>query len=192
MDELERNILNRITSSQDKTFVISIDGCSGSGKSFLAMCLCCRNPNFIYFDIDTHYLNSNTGNYLNSLNYDLLKKNIEATASGGEFVVLDAICSLEILERLGIKPQVHAYIKLIDKKSGYWIQGSGFNYNSDVDEIIKNKKNQQRKFNDFDSGCSHETDEEVLTCETMEDEILRYHFKFRPDEIADFIYKNEV
>jgi len=123
------------------------------------------------------------------LNYDLLKKNIEATVSGDEYVVLDAICSLEILDRLGIKPQVHAYIKLIDK-SGYWFQGRDFNYNSDLDEIIKNKKNQLRKFNEFESGCSHETEEETLTCETMEDEILRYHFKFRPDEIADFIHKN--
>ena len=188
----EQNLLTKLSCTYGKTSVISIDGSDGSGKSTLALCLCCRNPNFIYFDIDTHYLYPQNGSYLDNLNYELLKQNIDSTTSNGEYVVLDGVCNLEILERLQTKPEIKIYVKMVDDL-GYWFKGRNFKYNcGDVETIISENARTSRAFNDSDFNNINTTKSTIQSeyIETLEDEIIRYHFTFRPDETADIIHKN--
>jgi len=55
IDEIEKEIFKKLAGIKGQPTIISIDGKNGSGKSYLAYCLCCRIENFIYFDLDTHY-----------------------------------------------------------------------------------------------------------------------------------------
>jgi hypothetical protein len=191
--EIEKIINEKVAVLGKQGIIVSIDGKDGSGKSRLALKLCCRNENFTYFDLDTHYWSSNKLfyklPYVENIDFDALKNNISKTLESNEVVVIAGVCLLSIFEKLSIQPDVSIYIKKLDS-SGWWIDGIKFNYDLNLEELIRAKKESSRKDSEleqFDQPVKTkpiDEDDECLSCE-----IIRYHFHCKPDKKADIIYK---
>lgn len=191
IDEVEKAINLILSNNDERLPLISIDGKNGSGKSRLAICLCCRDERFIYFDLDTHYWPSNKLPYVNNIDYKSLRKNIISTFEEGKIVVLDGVCILSIIEKLSLTTVVNIYVKKVDS-SGWWIDGRDFNYNLDLEELFIGKLNYNRKWKQLEEAKSGKNNNKQGDAnDDIENEIIRYHFKFKPNESADVIYEHK-
>lgn len=187
INEIEKDIFKKLADIEGQSIIISIDGKDGSGKSHLALCLCCRNENFIYFDLDTHYWSSKKLPYVENIDYEILKNNIHNTLSDNEIVVIDGVCMLSILEKLSLNPTIAIYIKKVND-SGWWIDGKEFNYDLDLEEVFENKREVSRKWSELE-GFDQNRDLKSVTDIDISYEIIRYHFRHKPDKNADIIYE---
>jgi len=188
--EIEKAIGEKIADLEKQGIIVSIDGKNGSGKSRLALNLCCRNENFIYFDLDTHYWSSNKLPYVENIDFDILKKNILNTLKSNEVVVIDGVCLLSIFRKLSLQPNITIYIKKLDD-SGYWIDGKDFNYNLNLKELLREKREISRKFLELEQY--NQTGKEKTISYVYEDisyEIIGYQFHYEPDKKADIIYEH--
>lgn len=183
IDEIEKEIFKKLAGIEGQPTIISIDGKDGSGKSYLALCLCCRNENFIYFDLDTHYWSSKKLPYVKNIDYEMLQNNIRNTLSDKEIVVIDSVCTLSILEKLSLNPKIAIYIKKLDDSSR-WISGKNFDYNCDLESLIEERKRVSQI--PLELG---EPESITTYIETLSDEVIRYHHRYKPDENADIIYE---
>ena len=187
IDEIEKEIFKKLAGIEGQPNIISIDGKDGSGKTHLALCLCCRNENFIYFDLDTHYWSSKKLPYVENIDYEMLKNNIRNTLSDKEIVVIDGVCTLSILEKLSLNPKIAIYIKKIDNL-GWWIDGKEFNYDLDLEKVLENKREVSRKWSELE-GFNQNRDVKSVTDTDISYDIIRYHFRQKPDKNADIIYE---
>lgn len=187
IDEIEKEIFKKLAGIEGQPNIISIDGKDGSGKTHLALCLCCRNENFIYFDLDTHYWSSKKLPYVENIDYEMLKNNIRNTLSDKEIVVIDGVCILSILEKLSLNPKIAIYIKKIDNL-GWWIDGKEFNYDLDLEKVLENKREVSRKWSELE-GFNQNRDVKSVTDTDISYDIIRYHFRQKPDKNADIIYE---
>jgi hypothetical protein len=187
IDEIEKEIFKKLAGIEGQPSIISIDGKDGSCKSHLALCLCCRNENFIYFDLDTHYWSSKRLPYVENIDYEMLKNNIRNTLSDNEIVVIDGVCTLSILEKLSLNPTIAIYIKKLND-SGWWIDGKEFNYALDLEEVLENKRKVSLKWSELE-GFDQNTEIKSVTDIDISYDIIRYHFRHKPDKNADIIYK---
>lgn len=187
IDEIEKEIFKKLAGIEGQPNIISIDGKDGSGKTHLALCLCCRNGNFIYFDLDTHYWSSKKLPYVENIDYEMLKNNIRNTLSEKEIVVIDGVCTLSIFEKLSLNPTIAIYIKKIDEL-GWWIDGKEFNYDLDLEKALENKREVSRKWLELE-GFDQNRDIKSVTDTDISYDIIRYHFKHKPDKNADIIYE---
>lgn len=187
IDEIEKEIFKKLAGIEGQPNIVSIDGKDGSGKTHLALCLCCRNENFIYFDLDTHYWSSKKLPYVENIDYEMLKNNICNTLSDKEIVVIDGVCTLSILEKLSLNPKIAIYIKKIDKLD-WWIDGKEFNYDLDLEKVLENKREVSRKWLELE-GFNQNRDVKSVTDTDISYDIIRYHFRQKPDKNADIIYE---
>ncbi len=187
IDEIEKEIFKKLAGIEGQPIIISIDGKDGSGKSHLALCLCFRNENFIYFDLDTHYWSSKKLPYVENIDYEMLKNNIRNTLSDKEIVVIEGVCTLSILEKLSLNPKIAIYIKKLND-SGWWIDGKEFNYELDLEEVLENKREVSRKWSELE-GLDQNRDVKSVTDTDISYDIIRYHFRHKPDKNADIIYE---
>ena len=187
IDEIEKEIFKKLAGIEGQPIIISIDGKDGSGKSRLALCLCCRNENFIYFDLDTHYWSSKKLPYVENIDYKMLKDNIRNTLSDNEIVVIDGVCTLSILEKLSLNPTIAVYIKKLND-SDWWIDGKEFNYDLDLEEVLENKREVSRKWSELERFDQNREVKSVTDTDISYD-IIRYHFRHKPDKNADIIYE---
>ncbi len=188
IDEIEKEIFEKLAGIEGQPIIISIDGKDGSGKSHLALCLCCRNENFIYFDLDTHYWSSKKLPYVENIDYEMLQNNIRNTFSDKEIVVIEGVCTLSILEKLSLNPKIAIYIKKLND-SGWWIDGKEFNYELDLEEVLENRREVSRKWSELE-GLDQNRDVKSVTDTDISYDIIRYHFRHKPDKNADIIYEH--
>lgn len=189
IEDIEKAISEKLNNQEGQHDIISIDGKNGSGKSFLALNLCCRNRNFIYFDLDTHYWSSNELPYVDKIEYEMLKKNIHNTLNSNEIVILDAVCTLSILEKLSLNPKVTIYIKKLDA-SCRWIDGKDFDYDLDLEKVLADKKEMSRKWSELEDSDSKGAINNIPdVIEDISYDVIRYHHRYKPDEKADIIYE---
>lgn len=174
---------------EGQPIIISIDGNAGSGQSHLALCLCCRNADFIYFDLDTHYWSSKKLPYIENIDYETLKNNIDTTLSDKEIVIVDGICTLSVLEKLSLNPKIKIYIKKLNDL-GWWIDGKEFNYELDLEKVLENKREVYRKWSELEGFDQNQNkDTKAIIDIDISYAIISYHFNYKPDENADIIYE---
>lgn len=189
IDEIEKVIFKELPGMEEQPIIISIDGNTGSGKSHLALCLCCRNEDFIYFDLDTHYWSSKKLPYVENIDYEALKNNIHTTLSDQEIVVIEGVCPLSILEKLSLNPKITIYIKKLNEL-GQWVDGIKFNYELDLEEVLENKKEVFRKWSELEEFDQNQNkDAKAVIDVDISYDIISYHFKYKPNENADIIYE---
>lgn len=169
--------------------LVSIDGFSGSGKSYLSKVIVESNS-YSYIDIDGDYLVANNGRYIDFIKYEKLKSDIFNFISNEDKVVIDGICILKVLERIGFKPDIKIYVKGIHNNQ--WRDGKHRDYATSVEDALFNirVKNQQ-----FENDAAYIEGREPklidLLEENMTHETMRYHYSYRPDITADLIYENK-
>jgi adenylate kinase family enzyme len=126
-----------ILSTEKKVQLISVDGFSGSGKSFLSKKIVEIN-NYTYIDIDGDYLKTNDGRFINFIKYEKLKADIFELVSNGKKVVIDGICILKVLDRIGFKPDIKVYVKRIHSQQ--WRDGKYLDYTTNIEDALSARR----------------------------------------------------
>ncbi len=98
-------IAKRLRASHPRSspLLISIDGLGGTGKSTLVREIV-DEVGGIHVAFD-RYLTTHQGSYLPFLDYDSITSDFEAAVDASpSAIILEGICALEVLERIGITP----------------------------------------------------------------------------------------
>ncbi len=171
--------------------IISIDGMDGSGKSTLASYLA-KHLNMYHMALDEDkYLITQKGTYVNFIRYDILETDLSEFRDKNQRIIIDGICILEILDNINIKPDLKIYVKNVKRlaASFHWFDGEIFDYSRDVEEVLKEKEDNLKVFIDMEAMMEGREPQTFESKESIFHEIMRYHFKYKPDLNADIIFE---
>lgn len=148
--------------------IISIDGVDGVGKSTLA-CKIAEELNVPHIEIDA-FVQAEQEGYIKYIDYDRLGERIVQDLISNQMIIVEGICVQQVLEKLSLTPYASVYVKVIDSY-GFWMdQIRLFPPDRSVGEMID-----ERKAKCFSLGHV--------------EEIIRYHYTFKPHENADCIFE---
>lgn len=159
--------------------IISIDGKDGIGKSTLAKMISVQ-LGFCHIELDK-FLVEKKNHYVDSIRYDELLKALSPSTKNGTIVIIDGICVLSVIDRLGLQPNHKIYVKKTTPE-GFWYDQHDFDLNSSPETIFETREVQARQ-----SAKAFGESYEGSPDETLFHEIVRYHFKHQPHITADFI-----
>ena len=143
--------------------IISIDGVDGVGKSTLS-CKIAEELCLPNIEID-NFVQEQQGGYIKYIDYDRLHDRIS-----NQTIIVEGGCVQQILNNMSLTSDVSVYVKVIDVY-GFWMHRMRlFPSDKSADEVIN-----ERKAKGFPLG--HEED------------IIRYHYTFKPHENADYIFE---
>ncbi len=163
------------TSIRDKGCCrIGIDGTNGAGKSTTASKLA-EILGLTHLNLD-EYLQKKKGGFLDYLKYPEIKQKISEL----ECFVIDGVCLLNVLEKIGIDVDCLIYVKRI--RHGLWADKDECDVTGDIEEYIKREK----EFVRLIKGSNTTPDTLGLA-----EEIIRYHYKYKPHHKAQFCYMRE-
>jgi hypothetical protein len=153
---------------------IGIDGINGSGKSTLASSLS-KTLGLIHLNLDD-YLIEKQGGFLDHLKYDEIKQKVSEL----ECFVVDGVCLLSVLENIETPVDCLVYVKRMCH--GLWSDEGECEVTGDVEEYIKNERENLRLFEEIGS-----------TADTLGlvEEIIRYHDNYKPHHKAELFYTRE-
>lgn len=121
--------------------------------------------------------------HIDCIKYDILRNDINVELRNNHVVICNSICILDILSNLGVSPDLKIYCKRLSE-DGEWVDSKYFNYRIPIDDIFLELDNTARinfkieRKNNYIPGKS----------DPLLREIIRYHFKFKPDLNYDIIY----
>lgn len=180
----ETSSVSEILKELKKKFsLIIIDGVDGSGKSTIAREISQR-LGYSHIELDK-YLEKNRKAYVKYIKYNLLKDKIEGFNNP---IIIEGVCVLAVLKKLKIEHDFLIYVKRMSKY-GYWRDGNLYDVKEDVNGHISN---QIKDYCNFSKALAliekKELDSIDCSIPKLREEIIRYHFEFRPHEIADIIF----
>ena len=185
-------IFNYVTLCVDerrKGVVISIDGVNGSGKSYLSSFLSKKNG-YSYIDIDGDYLIPNKGKYIDFIRYNELKAKITSLLTVNKIIVVDGICILKVLNRIGFNSDIKIYVKKL--RLDLWRDGDLFDYHRNIADVLSEKRASLKDFENVSAYIEGRSPEINDSEEDMFHEIIRYHFEYEPDINADIVFERDV
>jgi hypothetical protein len=176
--------------AENRSQLISIDGVDGSGKSYLSEFLV-KEKGYSYIDIDADYLIPNDGKYIEFIRYSVLKADVIKLLSSKRIIVIDGICILKILENIDLEPDIKVYVKKLI--FGEWRDGRLFDYSCKIEDVLAVKRKEAQEFEN-NAAFIEGREPAILNNseENMQDEIIRYHFAYQPENNADIIFENIV
>ncbi len=167
--------------------IIAIDGIDGSGKSYLTTKLA-PILNAIHINLDD-FLISNKGGFLKFIKYSELAKRLSKTMQSNCIAIVEGVCVLQVLEKIEISPQIHIYIKEVDK-GGFWLKGIKYyhyenwdSYHEKENYALKKSRSLEKFFRKNELEC----DEYSLLRDRD-----KYHFDYKPHLSADIIFERIV
>lgn len=186
IEQIIKEIQVRI--SKDKIEVITIDGDTGAGKSTLATSISTR-IGVIHLKLDNErYLYKNQGGCLKYIKYETLFNDIKEIISTGKIVLVDSVCILKILKNINIKSDLNIYVKRVSIY-GFWYDGDRFDYRRSATEVIQEEKDNALKLLTIIRSLKTNDNVNGENKNTLNDEIIEYHFEYRPDNKADIVYR---
>jgi hypothetical protein len=141
---------------------IVFDGCTGAGKSTLALGMATR-LGCEAIEVD-RFVDKKLGVYVEALRIDKLRPLVEAALKAAPVVLLDAVCARAVVERLGLSAAAFVYVQRVSLAG---VPGDLDMMDADEEGQVVNRP----YFSDLDR------------------EILHYHAYYRPIGSADFIYR---
>ena len=170
--------------------IVSIDGEDGSGKSTLAEEIS-SIANGFHLNLDNdRYFDKNKGGYVKHLKYDIIKSDLDDCLSKGKIVNLDGVCNLKILQKLDFKADLRIYVKKLIY--GIWDYEEKLEYSKDIEEVIREQRRKLRTFKEMAAKLEgKERESSESSEESLSEEILRYHFEYKPNLNADIIFERE-
>lgn len=163
LSELQETISKKLFSS--KFGLITIDGRDGSGKSTLASSLA-KVLVAKHIEID-QYVNEHKSGYIKHIRFNELIKDFESSQKDYNIVIFEAVCILDITSKIGVETDISIYVKHI--KDDFWYDG-----------ILL--------FNPDKNPDQHITDR-MLSPDSLQAEIIRYHYHYMPHENSDIVFK---
>ena len=95
--------------------------------------------------------------------------------------IVEGICVREVLTRLGVAPGISIYVKDLGG-SGIWFAGEDFDPAKDVEEVLDELATFNEKMPSEIGGGKREV-------ASADEEIIRYHHRYRPHLISDAIFE---
>lgn len=161
--------------------LIAIDGNEGVGKTELANTIS-ADLKFIGVDLDD-FLLEEKGGYVDFIQYDNLKDSIQANINGR--IAVSGVCVLMILEKIGIVPDLHIYIKLL-YRDGFWNDGLMlFDPDMTADQKIHEIHESRKEFWAIEGQPYTPESSKAMG---LKEDIIRYHYSYKPHEKADLIF----
>ena len=168
--------------AETATRIVSIDGWSGSGKTTLAADLAER-LGLRRYELD-EYLHEQHGGFLEHLDYPRLSTALPNVRAATAPVLVDGICVLEVLERLGLRSDLKVYVRRISA-SGIWHDGLKLDPSRTAEEVIAEDRQSAERWAEM-HGKKFADGSEPLAWE-----VIRYHYRHLPHEGAD-VYFNRL
>lgn len=163
--------------------LISIDGIDGSGKTTLAEGLSgLLNAEVVQID---DFLQKNQGDYLAHIRYEDLSRHLSGLLKHSKLVIFEGCCVLSVLRRLSCSADLTVYCKKLDRH-GLWVDGHFLSEWTSAEEYIQHLRDIQRKMTLLEDTPA--TDD----LPGLEIDIITYHFEYRPDRIARFIFQRSA
>jgi len=172
-DEIE-SLLNAIRPLQEdhSPVYVSIDGVGGSGKTTLGRMLA-DEMHAVLISLDS-YLEPHQGVYVSSVDYQTLRREMHReTSEGCQLFIVEGICVLAVLRRLGLSPYFSIYLKQVTD-SGRWKDESICSETSDLQEIYS-----------FITRVEHHSHKPGIG--NHDRELARYHHEFLPISTTDVV-----
>jgi len=163
--------------------VVGIDGVDGSGKSTLATSLS-EKLGCSHINLDDH-IDKNLGQYVNHVHYLVVREMINAIKLP---IIIEGVCLLAITERLQLNLDALIYIKRISSY-GNWIDEDNCDVTGDIDAFMNKEKMELNKFVYAAAYIEGKDFPDDTNFPEFAEEIIRYHYSYRPHERADIIYK---
>ena len=153
--------------------LVAVDGLLGAGKSTLSESLA-TSLSAAHVRVD-EFVEREQGNYVAHLKITELSERLRRDLASHSIVLLDAVCSAAVLDRLGAAADVAIYVRRLDSRSE-WFDGEVFTSGMSEAEAIAEEEAAARAFSD--------------TLSPLVREVMRYHFRYRPWERADILYEH--
>ena len=151
--------------------LVAVDGLPGSGKSTRSRELSAAVP-AVHVEMDS-YVARDQGNYVLHVRLPELAERVHLELESGNVVLLDGVCCAAVLQHLKMQPDFRIYVASLNDR-GEWYEGEPFTSGLTEAEAIEKEEALVASFGG------------ILT--EFQREILRYHFAFRPWELADVRY----
>ncbi len=181
LTQLSNELKNRESYSQ--CIIIGIDGFLGVGKTYFTEELK-KILNITAVNIDK-YRNKNIEGSVMNIRLKKMKKDI-ALMSKKRSLIIEGICLLNILQKIGVKCDLLIYIKRIKQvSSSYscWQDEDTCEYNGNLEDKIKRYELNAKKFSE-DPNYKPEL--------TAIKECIKYHQEYKPHINADYCYKRTI
>lgn len=163
--------------------VVGIDGIDGSGKSTLATALS-EGLVCSHINLDDH-IDKNLGQYVNYVHYPVVQEMIKAAKLS---IIIEGVCLLAIAERLQLNLDALIYVKRISSY-GSWRDEDDCAVTEDINEFLNRKKEDLNKFVHAVAYIEGDDIPDDTSFPKLAEEIIRYHYFYRPHERADIVYK---
>lgn len=162
---------------------IGLDGMDGVGKSTLAKVLGAK-MNYPVVGLDD-YLERERGGYIDYLRYDELQIMLDQDS-----FIVEGVCLLEAIERIGCKLDLLVYLKL--HHHGVWRDAGVCEIDGDPRNTVERKQRELADFAQIEARLT-DTDESQAPPRLPElsAELIHYHAKYRPQHTAGLIYQIE-
>ena len=164
--------------------LIAIDGVDGSGKSSLSKNIS-EELGYCHINLD-NYLEKNRGNFVKYIKYEVLQNKIQSIK---KTIIIEGVCVLAVLNKLGMRPDYLIYIKRMSEFD-FWKDEDLCDVEDDIDTFIENENLELQKFSDIMTNIEgEEFNPESSKIPKLREEIIRYHYEFKPHKNANLVYK---
>jgi hypothetical protein len=190
-----RNV-EEVKESINKSFeggsvIISIDGWSGSGKSYLSN-MFNESDNIEIIHLDS-YINKNQGLYLEEMEYDNIKNKFEELLESKSKILVEGDCVLKILDNIGFEPNNKVYVKELGILNG-WYYERYLDENKEIEEIFQEDDEEMSNTIPFEGMTNHSstTDDDLSKARKgLFYDLVRYHRDYKPHESCDVLFERK-
>jgi len=163
------------------TYLIAVDGMDGVGKTTLSKKLgAALSARVVH--LDDFIQQNEEGLYVKFIELEPLGQAIMRVTSSAPCVIVEGVCVLAVLDQLGVLPGFHVYVK--ELKFGRLWQHKDKLYGSaaTLDEKLAQEDELNQKFAEL------EPEVEGLAPDNLRRDLIRYHWRYRPDEHANVVF----
>ncbi len=159
--------------------IVGIDGDSGAGKSTLAGALAQRLA-ASHISVDD-YVEPTHQSHLQRFRIPEIRK---AVATAGARLILDSVCLLYVAQEAELALSSHVYVKRVT--SGIWLKAEALSQRPETVEKFIREEDERLSF------LAQPDDPPPDTRTPLHHDILRYHAKYHPSEVATAIFENRI
>jgi hypothetical protein len=168
-----------------KPSCVGLDGVDGVGKSETSSSIA-SSLGLPVICLDD-YVEKNRGGYVAYIDYAALAAKI----TGTQKFLMEGVCLLAVVQRLGIHLDCLIYIKRM--RSGHWVDKDECEFPNGVEEALRLLRRNTELVLEFEARQNGTTYNRGVTDEPgLSEEIMRYHARHSPHTVADITFCNHI
>ena len=163
----------------DMVQVVGVDGVQGVGKSTLARRLA-NECGLCLVSLDD-FLNPDQNRYVDALRIGEAQSACRAVLDAGARLVVEGLCLLEVLDRIGIRADILIYLRRCSP-TGRWEDEQDFTWQGTEEDLVARITDRALRGRTLLAGRFGST---TTRPPALKIEVARYHLRRRPHEHAD-------